>query len=222
MNSRIACHTPRPGFARGLLQVAAFICATFLAAVAQAGGPAPHASTARFEMEFMENIIDHHALAAKMASLCEGRATHAELITMCNDMRTAQQAEIAQLQAGLKAWYGSAHEPQLFDHEKQDLERLASLNGAEFEKAFMKMIVPHHQVAIEEASVCLVRAYHGQLLNLCHDMVKMQAGEIRTQRDWLCKWYEICDLNFRRAVLVDKPTDDTPPASGTASPGVRQ
>lgn len=207
MISRIACHTPRTGATQRLLQVAVFICATFIAVGAEASGPAPHASTARFETEFMENIIDHHALAVKLASLCEGRATHAELITMCNEMRAAQLEEIGKLQVGLKAWYGITHEPQLFDHEMQDLAQMASLSGAEFEKVFMKMMVPHHLVAIEEASVCLVRAYHGQLLNLCHDMVKMQSEEIRTLRDWLCKWYEICDLNFRRSALVDKPAD---------------
>lgn len=222
MNSRIACHTPRPSLARGLLNMAAFVCAVLLAGGAEASGPAPHASTARFEMEFMENMIDHHTLAAKMASLCGGRATHAELINMCNEMKTMQLEEVARLQAGLKAWYGTTHEPQIFDHEKQDLEMMAAMNGAEFEKAFMKMMMPHHLVAIEEASVCLVRVYHGQLLSLCHDIVKMQAEEIRTMRDWLCQWYEICDLNFRRSAKVDKPADEAPPASGNASPGVIQ
>lgn len=205
MISRIACHTPRPGVARGLFQMAAFVCAIFLAGGAEASSPAPHASTARFEMEFMETMIDHHTLAAKMASLCEGRATHAELVNMCSEMKSMQLEEVAKLQTGLKAWYGTTHEPQIFDHEKQDLEMMAAMNGAEFEKAFLKMMIPHHMVAIQESSVCLVRVYHGQLLNLCQNIVKAQAEEITTMRNWLCKWYEICDLNFRHAAKVDKP-----------------
>lgn len=224
MNSRIACHAPRPGVTRGLLQMAAFACAVFLAGGAEASGPAPHASTARFEMEFMESMIDHHTLAAKMASLCEGRATHAELISMCNDMKSMQLEEVAQLQAGLKAWYGSTHEPQLFEHDKQDLEMMAGMNGAEFEKAFLKMMVPHHLVAIQESSVCLVRVHHGQLLNLCQNIVKTQADEITSMRNWLCKWYEVCDLKFRHAAMVDKPAEGTRKngSADAASPGLMQ
>lgn len=168
-----------------------------------ASEPAPHKSTARHEIMFMEDMIPHHLAAAKMASHCLERATHPELLEMCKSIAASQKKEAGQMQSWLKDWYNEGDTPELFEHTEMDLRHLASLSGEAFEKALMKMMIPHHMIAIQESAECQVRAVHAPLRHMCHDMVKAQAEEIHAMRDWLCKWYGICSLELRRDAMTE-------------------
>ena len=46
---------------------------------AGASEPAPDTSTARYEVRFMEGMIDHHMMAVMMAEMCVQYAIHEEL-----------------------------------------------------------------------------------------------------------------------------------------------
>ena len=67
-----------------------------------------------------------------------------------------------------------------------------SLSGAEFEIAFMEMMIKHHEAAIREGERCLDRAYHAELRSLCEDIIETQSAEIAQMQTWLCEWYGIC------------------------------
>lgn len=179
--------------------------AGLLAAVSHATEPAPNKSTARYEIMFMEDMIPHHLSAAKMASLCQGRIIHPELLAMCSSIEASQMGEVRQMQSWLRGWYGEERAPGLFEHQEMDIEHMASLTGESFEKAFMKMMIPHHMLAIEESAQCQVRGFHGELQQLCRDIVRGQADEIHQMRGWLCQWYGVCDLELRRSAMTEAP-----------------
>ena len=71
-----------------------------------ASAPAPSPSTSNFEIRFMTDMIDHHQMAVMMAEMCIARAIHPELRSLCENIRTAQMAEIEEMQAWLQDWYG--------------------------------------------------------------------------------------------------------------------
>jgi uncharacterized protein (DUF305 family) len=75
------------------------------------------------------------------------------------------------------------------------MERLAALSGAEFEVEFLEMMIRHHAGAVREGERCVERAYHLELITLCHNIVETQLAEIVLMEDWLCDWYEICRPN---------------------------
>ena len=154
---------------------------------------APNNGTARFEVGFMQDMIDHHAMAVEMAELCVAKAVHDELRQLCEEIIAAQSAEIAQMQRWLEQWYGISYEPQMKPGDRRELERLASSSGAEFEIAFMEMMIEHHERAIREAEECLRRAYHRQLRRLCESIIGTQSAEIEQMQSWLCEWYGICE-----------------------------
>lgn len=159
---------------------------------AQASAPAPDRETQRYEVRFLESMIDHHALAVAEASLCPGRATHAELLATCQNIVTSQSAQIQMMQSWLQDWYGISYTPQLTPGEMQQVEKLSSLTDGEFEVTFMETMIRHHKKAIREAEGCLKKAYHGELLDLCANIIASQAAEIVDMSDWLCSWYGIC------------------------------
>jgi uncharacterized protein (DUF305 family) len=175
---------------RGRIALAALIVLSSLSAYANQ--PAPNRKTARYEIQFMQSMIDHHAMAVEMAELCLDRAIHEELRTTCESIIATQSQEIQQMQTWLSEWYGITYAPQMSKQEQRDLDRLASLSGAEFEIAFMEMMIEHHQTAIREASQCVEDAYHKPLIRLCEQIIAAQSAEIEQFRTWLCEWYGRC------------------------------
>jgi len=172
--------------------LSAFVMTLLLASAAFAGAPASDKAAARYEVTFLKSMIDHHAMAVEMAELCMTRAIHEELRSMCEQIAAAQTREIQQMQSWLQDWYGITYEPQMTRQEMREMEQLSSLSGADFEVAFMEMMIRHHMGAIREASKCVESAEHEELRTLCENIITTQAAEIEQMRTWLCQWYQQC------------------------------
>jgi uncharacterized protein (DUF305 family) len=157
-----------------------------------ADDPAPHPATAQYEIRFLESLIDHHMMAVLTAQLCEDLALHEDLLMLCQQIEAAQTAEIEEMQTWLEDWYGISYEPEMTRQMQRQIEELGSLSGADFEIAFMTMMISHHETAVTEGDRCAERAYHQDLIELCEDIVVTQSMEIAVMEDWLCDWYDIC------------------------------
>jgi uncharacterized protein (DUF305 family) len=167
-----------------------FLVAAAIPSVAHADQPAPEPAAARFEVRFLDGMIDHHAMAVMMGEMCLEKAVHEELREMCANIVATQSQEIELMQGWLADWYGVAYEPEMKDSGQ--MRKLAELDGAEFEIAFMEMMIRHHEGAIREASRCVARAYHQELVDLCEQIIAVQSAEIEQMEIWLCEWYGEC------------------------------
>lgn len=172
--------------------VTALVAVGFSVAPAAAEEPAPDRTTARFEVDFVVGMIDHHAMAVRMAAICIDKAVHDELRAMCESIKTSQSQQIEEMQSWLADWYGMTHEPEMKPGDMRQMERLASLSGAEFEIEFMKSMMKHHRKAIREGETCLRKAYHDELIGLCENIIATQSAEIAQMEQWLCEWYDRC------------------------------
>jgi uncharacterized protein (DUF305 family) len=161
----------------------------------------PAASTAsveRYEIKFMKDMIEHHRMALMMAEECQERATHEELKEMCHAMEADQAAEIRQMRLWLHAWY-KVHVDSVMTHAQMksmngmaSMKRLSRLSGSEYEIAFMKEMIKHHEMAIKRAAECTTRARHEELIEMCRAIETNQKREIEQMEEWLCKWYQQC------------------------------
>lgn len=158
----------------------------------RSAAPAPSRSAATYEQKFMMNMIDHHQMAVEMAEICLDKAVHEELRDLCASIIAVQSAEIRRMQRWLQDWYGISYTPQMSRSGEKDLQRLSTLDGADFEIAFMEMMIMHHEAAIEEGQRCVERAEHQQLIELCQNIVTSQTAEIQQMEEWLCEWYGRC------------------------------
>ena len=154
--------------------------------------PAPGQATTNYEIKCMQGMIDHHMMAVMTAEPCIDKAVHEELRSMCEQIVAIQTREIETMQAWLESWYGVTYEPTMKPGMMQEVERLAALDGADFEIAFMEMMIKHHEGAIREAQHCVDRAYHPELIALCEDIIAAQQAEIQQLQTWLCEWYGEC------------------------------
>lgn len=172
--------------------ISSFVAAFVISTAVYAAAPAPTTEQQQFEIEFLTEMIDHHAMAVMMSDLCLDRAVHAELRELCHQMRETQMQEIVQMQTWLEEWYGIYYEPQMSKSSQKRMERLAALSGAEFEIEFMQQMIKHHAVAVKAAEDCQEEAYHQELIELCENIEATQTAEIELMNEWLCEWYDFC------------------------------
>jgi uncharacterized protein (DUF305 family) len=57
------------------------------------------------------------------------------------------------------------------------------------ERSFLEQMAPHHESAVEMATMALERSTHPQLRRLARGIIDAQEGEIAKMRDWHRAWY---------------------------------
>lgn len=161
-----------------------------IAAPAAADAPASTEQTVRYEVDFLKDMIDHHAMAVMMAEDCVDKAVHAELAAMCEDIVAVQTAQIEQMQTWLQDWYGITYEPQMSTGDRASGDRLDRFTGAEYEIRFMESMIRHHWSAVRESRTCQDRAEHSELVELCEGIESAQLAEVEQMQTWLEQWYD--------------------------------
>jgi len=162
-------------------------------AFADVPASASDTQTARYEVDFLTGMIDHHAMAVQMAETCVDKAVHPELVDLCESIIASQSAQIEQMQTWLQDWYGISHEPEMTS--AQSMQHLTGLEGGDYEVAFMREMTRHHWAAVREAEKCLTNAAHPELISLCHNIYSSQLAQINQMQTWLAEWY---DVNYGR------------------------
>ena len=70
----------------------------------------------------------------------------------------------------------------------QMTEGLYGLEGDAFDKAFIEMMIVHHQGAVDMAELIPESAKHAELKKLGEDIIVAQTKEIQMMKDWLKAW----------------------------------
>lgn len=65
---------------------------------------------------------------------------------------------------------------------------LKGKSGDAFDRAFIEMMIDHHQGAIDMAKLIPAQAKHAELKQLGADIITAQTREIEMMRGWLKAW----------------------------------
>jgi hypothetical protein len=65
---------------------------------------------------------------------------------------------------------------------------LEEKNGEEFDKAFLELMIEHHQGAVDTASEVLQKANHAELKAFAENIIAVQTHEIDTMKTWQQAW----------------------------------
>jgi uncharacterized protein (DUF305 family) len=102
---------------------------------------------------------------------------------------TAQQREIAQMQAWRSAWYPDA--PALASAMPMMGAGMAApqmrqmMGGADLDGMFLQMMVPHHEGAIAMAEQALQQSEHPEIKELAQEIITAQHSEIAEMQGYL-------------------------------------
>ncbi|MGI5204880.1 DUF305 domain-containing protein [Spirillospora sp. CA-108201] len=115
------------------------------------------------DVMFAQMMIPHHRQAVEMAGLAATRASSADVKALAAAIRKAQEPEIQQLGAWLKSWGAPVPSPGTtgmggMHHggtdgmmSEKDMEELEAAKGEAFDKAFLRMMIEHHEGAVAMA-----------------------------------------------------------------------
>jgi uncharacterized protein (DUF305 family) len=164
---------------RPLLALLALLALLGLPGVASASAPAPTNAEARFEVDFLRETVDHHFMALEMGELCVEKATDERLQAVCADIVAAQAGEIEDMRGFLRDWYSTDEQPSTTKRDERDMEELEEAEpGEEFDVLVSEMFIEHHRVQIRRSELCLRRAFHEELVDLCERQIETQSAEI--------------------------------------------
>lgn len=67
-------------------------------------------------------------------------------------------------------------------------EALKSKSGDDFDKEFTRLMIEHHQGAIDMANLAEVNAKHKEIKDLATNIISAQAAEINMMKEWIKNW----------------------------------
>jgi len=132
---------------------------------------------------FVADMIPHHQSAVQMANIATSRGTSTFVTSLAGDITRTQNAEIETMKgiaSRLDAAGVKATSLGIAEHEMGMEMNISELRTADpFDKAFIDMMVPHHQGAIRMARVELAKGADPKAKQLATAIIDAQTREIK-------------------------------------------
>ncbi|MCA1680775.1 MAG: DUF305 domain-containing protein [Actinobacteria bacterium] len=131
---------------------------------------------------FVAEMIPHHESAVRMAKIAKRRGMSTFVKNLAADIARSQNAEIATMQAIAMKLDDAGVKPGdlgIAEHQMGMDNDLAALRKANpFDRAFIDMMIPHHQGAIRMARVETKKGSNAQAKKLAEQIISTQTREI--------------------------------------------
>lgn len=135
---------------------------------------------------FVADMIPHHEGAIDMAELAQERGESTFVKQLADDIIASQREEIATMRredealekAGIaRGSLGMPEHMKGMDHDASELK-----DAKDFDRAFIEMMIPHHQGAVEMVKVELAKGEDPELRELAQKISDAQQREIVAMR----------------------------------------
>lgn len=147
------------------------------------------------DVMFAQMMIPHHEQAIEMSDIALDPTVGAsdEIRALAEDIKAAQDPEIAQMTAFLASWGQPVAMDSSMDHSSmmsgmltvEEIETLGSLRGAEFDMAWLEAMIKHHEGAIQMADDVLSSGVNADVKTLAEEIISTQQSEIDAMRTML-------------------------------------
>lgn len=148
------------------------------------------------EFTFLAGMVPHHQGALEDARLAEGRSERPKIRELAETIIAEQEAEVAQMEGWLAAWYPDRDRTQAAAEAEQRMAGmatgdLANLSGDAFDRAFLERMTMHHQMAVQMVDSLLGQdlVAHAEVRTLAQNIRKTQNAEIAQMQGWLERWF---------------------------------
>jgi uncharacterized protein (DUF305 family) len=141
---------------------------------------------------FAQMMIPHHQQAITMAKQATAKASSPEVKKLAAQIENAQQPEIDKMTGWLRTWGASMPSPGGMHMgegmmSEKDMKKLDTLSGKAFDKAFLQMMIKHHEGAVTMAKTEQAQGSNVDAKALAGSIISSQSAEITTMRNLLTK-----------------------------------
>jgi uncharacterized protein (DUF305 family) len=152
-----------------------------------------------FDLQFIDQMIMHHEGAIMSSEHMIGDSERPELRKLAQNIRKSQSEQVEQMQAMREDWYPDAErtfgmmDPTLMGKMMDDGAMRQMMGGSMQEmmggdatdEMFLRMMIPHHQLAVDMSERTLKDAEHPELKKLAQKIKNEQSAEIKLMRGYL-------------------------------------
>ncbi len=148
------------------------------------------------DIRFAQMMVPHHQQALAMAEMAVERAESPDVKALAEQVRAAQDPEIATLNGFLESWgiqpmdsgmdhSGMGHSGSGGMMTQGDMDSLGAASGAAFDKMFLEMMIVHHEGAVAEAEREVAGGANAHAKELASQIISGQTAEIERMRQLL-------------------------------------
>lgn len=143
------------------------------------------------DVTFAQMMIPHHRQAVEMAGLASTRSSSPEVKRLAEQIRGAQDPEIATMTEWLTSWSEPTSMPHMSGHDMgsmpgmmsdSEMRKLETLTGRDFDRAFLDMMTAHHKGAIEMARTEQSNGKYGPAKDMARSIETGQRAEVDKMR----------------------------------------
>ena len=139
------------------------------------------------DVKFVQGMIPHHEQAVEMSDMMTGRIVSEATAVLAEQIRASQTAEVSLMQGFLADWGVELdpHAGHSGDHSMgegmmsdEQLDKLMSTNGVDFERMWLTMMLEHHRGAVAMANTVLSGGRDPRVRSLAEGIIAAQQAEI--------------------------------------------
>jgi uncharacterized protein (DUF305 family) len=144
-----------------------------------------------FDLQFIDQMIPHHEGALMSSEHMISNSKRPEMRQLYENIQKSQSEQIEQM----KEWYPDAEQPSGMMGDGQSGSMMGNgmmggsmqgmMGGNTLDVMFLKMMIPHHQMAVDMSDEALSKAEHPELRDLAQNIRDEQSSEIELMKGYL-------------------------------------
>jgi uncharacterized protein (DUF305 family) len=148
-----------------------------------------------FDLQFIDQMIPHHEGALMSSEHMISNSKRPEMRQLYEDTQKSQSEQIEQMQEWRKEWYPDAEQASgmmgdgqtgsMMGNGMMDGSMQGMMGGNALDAMFLKMMIPHHQMAVDMSDEALSKAEHPKLRDLAQKIRDEQSSEIELMQGYL-------------------------------------
>ncbi len=151
-----------------------------------------------FDLQFIDQMTMHHEGAIMSSKHMISDSERPELRQLAEDIQQSQSEQIKQMQEWRGEWYGDAEqtsgmpagmmEGMMGDGMMEEMmggSMQGMMGGDATDAMFLRMMIPHHQMAVDMSEQALEEAEHPELKELAQTIIDEQSAEIELMQGYL-------------------------------------
>jgi uncharacterized protein (DUF305 family) len=137
-----------------------------------------------YDQAFIDNMVPHHEGAVEMARIELAKGRRAEVKKLAAQVVSAQNSEIERMKAWRNEWFGDSSTPAEMPMSMPGMDVDAVRDAKDVDRAFVEMMIPHHESAIAMATDAKTKGTHAEIRDLAAAIIVDQQREIAQMKAW--------------------------------------
>jgi len=149
-----------------------------------------------YDLQFIDAMVAHHQAAIDMSLPADTNALRSELRDFARKVVEDQSREVELMKGWRRQWYpGKPQVPTTMvmpgmkaSMKGMESGQMKALKGAEYDRMYVDMMIPHHEGAVAMAGEALANSQRPEIRELAQRIIDAQQREIEMMNRWKSEW----------------------------------